>query len=76
MPLVNVQKALGAYGYKIEPTGVLDEQTRTVLRTFQLHFRPNDISGEPNLETTAILYALIEKYRPKQLNAVLATGHT
>ncbi len=76
VPLVNVQKALGAYGYKIEPTGVLDEQTRTVLRAFQLHFRPNDISGEPNLETTAILYALVEKYRPKQLQAVLATGNT
>lgn len=72
MPLINVQKALGAYGYKIEPTGILDEQTRAVIRAFQLHFRPSEITGEPSLETTAIIFAMVEKYRPNQLDALLA----
>jgi len=71
VPLINVQKALDVYGYKIEPTGTLDEQTRNVLRAFQLHFRPSEITSEPNLETTAILFALIEKYKPSQLDALL-----
>ena len=71
VPLIDVQKALGAYGYKIEPTGALDEQTRNVIMAFQLHFRPNELTGEPSTETTAILYALIEKYRGKQLIALL-----
>jgi len=71
MPLVNVQKALHIYGYKIEATGVLDEQTRNVLRAFQMHFRPMEITGEPSLESTAILYALIEKYRPRHLSDLL-----
>ncbi len=71
MPLVNIQKALNAYGYKIETTGVLDEQTRNVLSAFQMHFRPSQVTGEPTIETAAILYALIEKYRADQLDKLL-----
>lgn len=71
VPLINVQNALGAYGYKIEATGVLDAQTRNVIMAFQLHFRPNELTGEPSAETTAILFALIEKYRGKQLESLL-----
>ena len=71
MPLINVQKALHVYGYKIDQTGILDEQTRDVLRAFQLHFRPHQVTGKPTLETTAILFALIEKYRPDHLEELL-----
>ena len=59
-----LQRGLAAYGYAIEETGQLDEQTRDVLRAFQMHFRPSDWSGEPDIETAAILFALLEKYRP------------
>ncbi|HFB54359.1 MAG TPA: N-acetylmuramoyl-L-alanine amidase, partial [Hellea balneolensis] len=77
MPLINVQKALHIYGYKIDETGQLDEQTRNVLRAFQMHFRPSQVSGEPTLETTAILFALIEKYRPRALDELLTvSSHT
>jgi len=72
VPLTNVQMALSAYGYKIEETGILDTQTRNVLQAFQLHFRPSEITGEPSTETVAILYALIEKYRGGQLDALLS----
>lgn len=72
VPIKNVQMALSAYGYKIEETGVLDTQTRNVIQAFQLHFRPTEIEGEPSTETVAILYALIEKYRADDLDALLS----
>lgn len=71
-PLRKFQQALNTYGYKIEPTGVLDAQTKNVVTSFQLHFRPNMVTGEPSLEDEAILFALIEKYKPKALDALLA----
>ena len=71
LPLLNVQKALGAYGYKIEPTGEDDEQTRNVLRAFQMHFRPSEVTSIATPDSTAILFALIEKYRPDQLDELL-----
>ncbi len=74
MPIINVQKALGIYGYKIDTTGVMDDQTRAAISAFQLHFRPSEITGQPSLETTAILFALIEKYRPKSLDVLLVTA--
>ncbi len=62
-----VQRALAAYGYRVEATGTNDPQTRFALRAFQTHFRPADWSGRPDVETIAILYALLEKYRPNDL---------
>ena len=62
-----LQRALNAYGYRIEDTGENDPQTRFVLRAFQSHYRPSDWSGKPDAETAAILFALIEKYRPEAL---------
>ena len=71
LPLINVQKALAAYGYKIDTTGEYDEQTRNVLRAFQLHFRPWEVTREVTRETTATLFALLDKYYPEQLDALL-----
>ncbi len=58
-----LQDALLRLGYLVEPTGELDNQTRFAVRAMQLRFRPADISGEPDLETVAILWSLLEKYR-------------
>jgi len=60
-----IQRALSAYGYAIEETGENDVQTRFVVRAFQMHFRPSNVSGEADADTAAILYALLEKYRPE-----------
>ncbi len=60
-----IQRALLAYGYRIEETGENDPQTRFVVRAFQMHFRPADYSGRIDQETSAILFALLEKYRPE-----------
>ena len=61
--LLSVQGALHRYGYLIEETGQNDAQTRFVIRSFQMHFRPSDASGQLDAETAAILFALIDKYR-------------
>jgi N-acetyl-anhydromuramyl-L-alanine amidase AmpD len=61
-----IQDNLRIYGYKIESTGQLDEQTRDVIRAFQMHFEPEDYSGVPNVKTISILKALIKKYYPSK----------
>ena len=71
LPLVNVQRALAAYGYRIEVTGELDVQTRNVLRAFQMHFRPSEPYGTVTAATVATLFALIEKYYPEELDGLL-----
>lgn len=68
-PTAAVQKALHDYGYRIEQTGVVDEQTRLVLRAFQMRFRPSRVNMTIDAETAAILFALIEKYRPGEIAA-------
>ncbi len=67
LPLANIQAALNTWGYDIETTGVMDRQTRDVLRAFQMHFRPFEVTREATPITAAILFALIEKYYPDEL---------
>ncbi|MFZ1181289.1 MAG: N-acetylmuramoyl-L-alanine amidase [Herbaspirillum sp.] len=57
-----LQEKLLAYGYDTPQTGVLDAQTGNVVAAFQMHFRPAKYDGVPDVETVAILDALLEKY--------------
>ncbi|MEO0972607.1 MAG: N-acetylmuramoyl-L-alanine amidase [Pseudomonadota bacterium] len=59
---LELQQALGKWGFDVSPTGVMDETTRTAVRAFQLHFRPARYDGEADAQTAAILYALNERY--------------
>ena len=52
------QQRLAAHGYAIVQTGVLDEQTRTVLGAFQMKYRPARYDGEPDAESAALLEVL------------------
>ncbi len=70
-PTVAVQQALRAYGYRIEPSGVNDLQSRQAVRAFQMHFRPSVVTGIVDIETAAIVFALIEKYRSELLADLL-----
>jgi len=70
-PLALLQRALHEYGYRIEATGCADRQTRAAVRAFQMHFRPMLTSGEFDAETAAVLFALLEKYRPESLEGLL-----
>ena len=67
-----VQRALKAYGYDVEVTGIEDAQTRFAVRAFQMHFRQTDYSARIDLETVSILFALLDKYRRDALNALLS----
>lgn len=58
-----IQKALKKYGYdQIPQNGLLDEKTKNIISSFQMHFRQNNIDGIPDAETEAIIMSLIEKY--------------
>ncbi|NIC06658.1 peptidoglycan recognition protein family protein [Billgrantia bachuensis] len=72
-PLVTLQEALSTWGYPLEATAELDHQTRAVLRAFQMRFRPADYRGRPDAETAAILWALLETYRPLDLERLEGT---
>lgn len=65
--IAETQKALNALGYELTENGLLDRETRFALRAFQLHFRPDNFDGKPDLESLAILYALLKKYRPDSI---------
>lgn len=58
------QKKLHTWGYGIVESGVLDEQTRTVLSAFQMKYRPSNIAGVPDVETAALLEALTNPSGP------------
>jgi N-acetylmuramoyl-L-alanine amidase len=57
--VTDLQEALRSYGYGIEPTGRYDTATETVVRAFQLHFRPDRVDGLADPETLATSQALL-----------------
>ena len=65
-----LQRALAAYGYDVDETGEHDVRSQLAFRAFQMHFRPSDWSGQPDAETAAIVFALLEKYEPGALDAL------
>lgn len=68
--LTQWQRALAAYGYPVAVTGRFDALTHDTLRAFQMHFRPARYDGFPDTQSAAILWALLEKYRPEALRAL------
>jgi N-acetylmuramoyl-L-alanine amidase len=54
-----VQVTLRRYGFGIEPTGVIDENTEFVVTAFQRHFRPERVDGRIDRSTIATLERLI-----------------
>ncbi len=61
----SLQTALAQYGYQIPQHGQLDQETQNAIIAFQMHFRPQNISGIPDAETESIILALIEKYKTR-----------
>ena len=52
------QRKLATHGFAIQQTGVLDQQTRTVLSAFQMKYRPADFAGNLDAETATLLEVL------------------
>ncbi|TQV70839.1 N-acetylmuramoyl-L-alanine amidase [Denitrobaculum tricleocarpae] len=58
--IAQLQSLLHDYGYQVSRDGVLNDDTRAVIRAFQRHFRPDHLSGEPGPATCATLRHLLE----------------
>lgn len=58
----DIKQMLRDYGYAINDTEDWDKPSRDVIYAFQLHFCPDNLSAEMDLETYAILRALNKKY--------------
>jgi len=71
-----IQQGLHEYGYQIELTGLADDQTKDVMMAFQMHFRPALTDGKIDLESAAVLFALLEKYRPISIESLLDESAT
>ncbi len=65
--IAELQAALAAWGFDVVTSGVADEATRRAVRALQLHFRPARHDGVVDIQTAAILFALLERYRPERL---------
>ncbi len=61
MPLAPLLEKLARYGYAVDSSWDARQQ-RNVLAAFQMHFRPDDVRGEPDAESEAIIDALLVKY--------------
>jgi N-acetylmuramoyl-L-alanine amidase len=57
--IAGLQRALADYGYRIDPTGTYDAETKEVVAAFQRHFRPDRIDGIADGSTVQTLQALI-----------------
>jgi len=57
----DVVKKLGQLGYDISVASDADG-IKALLRAFQMHYRPSNYSGVLDVETAAVLAALVEKY--------------
>lgn len=66
LPFVfKIQTALQKFGYNINPTGTWDKENIKVVEAFQYRFRPENYDGIVDMETWAILQALLQKYPQK-----------
>jgi N-acetylmuramoyl-L-alanine amidase len=54
---------LALYGYRVAPTGILDQTTEQVLKAFQTHFRPRRVDGRLDRSTALTLERLVEAAR-------------
>lgn len=57
--VTSLQRNLAAYGYGLDVTGSYDARTATVVRAFQLHFRPDACDGRADTSTVETLNALL-----------------
>ncbi len=57
--VLELQRKLAAYGYGLQISGEYGEQTQSVVKAFQRHFRPALIDGRADGSTAATLDALL-----------------
>lgn len=60
--LFKIQSMFKNFGYGLEQSGMNDDATKKTIEAFQYHFRPQLCDGIMDVETYAILQALLQKY--------------
>jgi len=50
-----LQERLARIGYNVSRSGQMDAMTKDVVSTFQMKYRPSDISGTVDAETAALI---------------------
>ena len=56
-----LQQKLVRFGYRLEITGIYDEDTRITVAAFQRHFRPARVDGQVDISTSETLSRLLER---------------
>jgi N-acetylmuramoyl-L-alanine amidase len=59
--IADFQQCLKSYGYGIEITGAVDDQTRRVTDAFQRHFRQQRVDGLPDVSTYRTLKSVVDR---------------
>jgi N-acetyl-anhydromuramyl-L-alanine amidase AmpD len=59
-----VQTGLGTIGYGVTVNGILDTETRAILRAFQRRFRPSKVDGFIDVETVSLVERVAAILRP------------
>ena len=57
------QSKLKRVGYNIEPSGICDSHSKSVVTAFQRHWVPKNVSGVFDTETSCMLERLIADIR-------------
>jgi len=56
----NFQRDLASIGYRIDVTGVFNDQTAAVVRAFQRRWRPERVTGEGDTVTITLAHGVAE----------------
>lgn len=59
--VLDLQVALDRIGYGIEGSGLYDQPTEMVVRAFQRHWRPAQVDGISDAETTSLIHHIAER---------------
>jgi N-acetylmuramoyl-L-alanine amidase len=58
------QNSLVQHGYELGLTGQFDKATQNVIASFQMRYRPKNYGGQPDAETAALLWVLVNPLPP------------
>lgn len=59
LDISDLQTNLARFGYEVPQTGIYGVQTRAAVTAFQRHFRPSNVDGVADAQTSAILQQLL-----------------
>ncbi|WP_341704291.1 N-acetylmuramoyl-L-alanine amidase [Ferrovibrio sp.] len=67
--VLELQLALDRIGYGIEGSGLYDPLTEAVVRAFQRHWRPAQVDGISDAETTSLIHHIAEQVTVRRVGA-------